>query len=191
MVDLYSSSILDLLPPNLAKDPQVIMEAKALDQELQEIIAKIPGVSILPRIGELTDNLLLDLLAWQFHVDFYDQMLSVELKRELILKSLDWHLRKGTPVAVEEIISTCFENGEVIEWFDYGGRPGYFKVLSYNPKIANEQVAEFLRLLEIVKRKSAWLDGIIITLTGRMYLNAGMVYQEGGREVHPLGLEGG
>ncbi len=63
MIELNEISLLNILPPNIAGDKAVRMAAQAFDAELRGVIAKIPNVSVYPRIGELTDGLLLDLLA--------------------------------------------------------------------------------------------------------------------------------
>ncbi len=42
------------------------------------------------------------------------------------------HTFRGTPYAVEQVIQTYFGDGEVSEWFEYGGQPGMFKVVTTN-----------------------------------------------------------
>lgn len=163
MHELNNVSILNILPPNLAADPQVIMEAKAFDQALQEIMLKIPGVSILPRLRELTDDLLLDLLAWQFHVDFYDQTAPIDVRREQVARSLDWHSRKGTPAAIEEVLKSYFGSGLVKEWFEYGGRPGYFKVEVKDVSTQSKQISDAYRAIQVTKRVSSHLEELLIS----------------------------
>lgn len=64
-----------------------------------------------------------------------------------------------------------------------------FKVLSDNPGLVNENLNLFLSLLRTVKRRSAWLDAILICLTGEMFLYAGMAVREHGEERHVMGTD--
>ena len=74
--DLQSTSLLDILPQNLLADKQIYAAARALDDELQKITAATRDVLILPRIDELSEEVV-DLLAWQWSVDFYDELKSL------------------------------------------------------------------------------------------------------------------
>ena len=161
-MDLSDISIIKLLPPNLASDKNVRMMCEAFDEELRRIIADIPGIAIIPNLvrKQITDNLLLDLLAWQFHCDFYSPDLSIEKKQELILKSLDWHTRKGTPSVVEEIVSTVFSRTEVQEWFEYGGLPYRFRI-GTEEELPDEKTREELyKAINSVKNARSYLEKI-------------------------------
>jgi len=67
--DIQSVSLLDILPGNLLEDAQVYAAAKSLDDELQRVTMACREVLHLPRLDELPEAVL-DLLAWQWHVDF-------------------------------------------------------------------------------------------------------------------------
>ena len=49
----------------------------AFDQHLQEVSRNIREAFIVSRIHELPENVI-DLLAWQWHVDFYEPELQTE-----------------------------------------------------------------------------------------------------------------
>ncbi|TGV01264.1 phage tail protein I, partial [Mesorhizobium sp. M00.F.Ca.ET.186.01.1.1] len=127
MVDIYSVSLADILPENLKADPQVQALAEAITPELQVIAQAINECLLLPRLDELPEDIV-DLLAWQYHVDFYDSSLPLEKKRELVKQANTTHRYKGTPWAIDKVVSTAFDEAVVSEWFEYGGEPGYFKV---------------------------------------------------------------
>lgn len=162
MLDIYEISMLNILPPNLKQDPDIIAASKVIDKELLLVTIETDQCLFLPRLDSL-DGAILDLLAWQMHVDFYDSTLPVETKRSLIKNSDRWHSYKGTPAAVEELITTLFDEGVVEEWFEYSGVPGYFRVKTNNSAVTNEKAAEFIKALDSVKRKSAWLEKVVIT----------------------------
>ena len=58
---------------------------------------------------------------------------------------------------------------------------------SSNPSLNNERLNEFLRLLDKVKRASAKLDSIVISLSGELPLYAGVALHEVGREQYAIG----
>jgi phage tail P2-like protein len=152
-VDLSDVSIIPLLPPNLANDKNVRAMCQAFDSELRRLVAAIPGIEIIPNIARkrITDDLLLDLLAWQFHCDFYSADFSTEQKQEILLKSLDWHTRKGTPSVIEEIVSTVFSKAIVQEWFEYDGLPYRFRIATEESMHDTETRRNLIRAINSVK----------------------------------------
>lgn len=67
--------------------------------------------------------------------------------------------------------------------------PHHFKVLSDNPELVNNNLELFLKLLGVVKRRSSWLDAILICLTGEMFLYSGMAVRDHTQEVHVMGSD--
>lgn len=169
MIDMKSVSLLDIIPSNIKDDPSVAAAALAIDAELKGITDEIQKLSIFSRSDEWTEEET-DELAWQFHVDFYNPSLPIEQKRELVKNSIAWHRRKGTPSAVEELITTLFGEGKVEEWWEYGGQPYYFQVVTNNPEVTQEKAKEFYRAIDSVKRLTARLEKVIIRQTEDMPL---------------------
>lgn len=158
--DLKAVSLVDILPDNLLADTQVYAAAKALDDELQRVTVATWEALHLPRLDELPEAVL-DLLAWQWHVDFYEPMgMSVETKRSLIRKSIAWHRMKGTPAAVEEVVTAAFEKATVSEWFDYGGSPFFFRVTTEDATTDTQTIDAMRRSIETVKNVRSVLEGI-------------------------------
>ena len=103
----------------------------------------------------------LDELAWELNTLWYNSTAPIETKRQLIKSSDLVFARLGTRWAVEQVTSAYFGNARLYEWFEYGGDPHFFKVqLDFDP--TQEQKDEFRRILEIVKRKSQWLELFVI-----------------------------
>jgi phage tail P2-like protein len=161
-MDLNNVSILNLMPPNLASDPKIKIAAEAFDEVLWDIIRKIPNISVIPNLvlNKTVDTVLIDLLAWQFHVDFYDPNMPVGVKRDLVLKSLDWHFQKGTPSVVEDIVSTVFSKAVVQEWFEYDGLPYRFRVATEEDVPDEETRNKLIRAINSVKNTRSYLDGL-------------------------------
>lgn len=129
MIELKDISMLDILPPNLLTDKKIRVITEALDAELHEITKCIKHCQLYSRIDELPEDVI-DLLAWQFHVDFYEPIgMNIKTKRKLVKESIAWHRIKGTPAAVEMMLSSTFgRSAKVSEWYEYGGEPYHFKV---------------------------------------------------------------
>ncbi|PWK16054.1 phage tail protein I [Tumebacillus permanentifrigoris] len=161
MRSLLDIHLLELVPPNLRRDSDVEALAEAINQQLLAITQAIPTVAILQSLDSLSAEMV-DELAWQFHVDFYDPTLPIEQRRELVKKSLAWHRRKGTPAAVEELITTLFGEGHVEEWFDYGGAPFSFRVHTNNKSVTQERALEFTRAVNSVKNARSILEKVVV-----------------------------
>mgnify|MGYP000984126264 CR=1 FL=1 len=156
--DLQSVSLLDILPPNLLADKQIHAAARALDDELQKITAATRNALLLPRLDELSEEVI-DLLAWQWHVDFYEPSMSIETKRQLVRESIAWHRIKGTKAAVEKMARTVFKGGVVTEWFEYGGEPYHFRIdLLTAPNITQDDTARLLAVVNASKNVRSVLD---------------------------------
>ncbi len=172
-MDVNSVDLLKLLPSYMREDKFNKALAKALSLQLRKIAEKTELLSIWDHIDDLPEDML-DALAWSLHVDWYDKDADIWVKRALIKSSDLVHMRLGTPWAVMNVINEYFGYGEMREWWEYGGNPHYFKVLSTNPRITNDQLGRFIAVLDIVKRASSWLDDILITLTGESHVYVGM-----------------
>lgn len=158
--ELQSTSLLDILPENLLADAQIYAAARALDDELQKVTAATRDALILPRIDELSEEVV-DLLAWQWSVDFYDELKSLAEKRNAVKQSIAVHRIKGTRRAVELALHMVYTSGEVSEWFEYGGRPYYFRVRFIEPEsIRTEDVDRVIRIINAVKNTRSWLESI-------------------------------
>lgn len=117
-----------ILPTILQEDERLNAAAKALERALADLSnAALEGL-FLPRLDVLPSELL-NALANQYHVDFFEPNMSDAEKRALIRDAIHWHRRKGTPSAVEEIMRKIYIDARVQEWYEYGGKPYYFKIL--------------------------------------------------------------
>lgn len=173
MHDLYSVLLEDILPDSILGDEKVAFAAKALNGELQAVSSSIFEALILSRIDELSEEAI-DLLAWQFHVDFYDPALSLESKRNLVRSSILVHRRKGTPWAVRQVCNDAFGYAEITEWFDYGGEPYHFSILTEGRLIDDAAWKRFFKALDSAKNVRSWLDEITISRPLRLTLHYGM-----------------
>lgn len=160
--NLRDLDVKKLLPNSLHKDKFTIALLRAFYEEVLSILDKTEE-----NLLSFPDSLL-DLLAFEKHVDFYDPSLPIEQKRQLIDRSRFFHRQKGTPAAVEDLIITLFGEGKVVEWFEYDGQPYHFKVVTNNRSVTQEKAQEFIKALNSVKRLTAILDKVELTQTEDM-----------------------
>ena len=134
---LNDVSLLDLVPQSLLNDKNSKKILESIDwsvkKQYQDNITKF---NIMSRIRILSEREIEELLL-QFHVDYVDDKLTLAQKQELVINSIQNHMIKGTPKAVRNICNILFEYSEVKEWFEYGGRPYYFKVSTITGSITS------------------------------------------------------
>lgn len=168
MNNLKNISLLNLIPSSIKDNPKIISAALTLDKEIQKLNKCIENINIYSRIDEL-DETLINELAWQFHVDYYDINLPLEIKRKLVKESLSNHKIKGTPYAIEKVLRILKLKGNVIEWFECNGSPYHFLV---ELDAANEfnNIDDVRRLVMEYKNTRSWFDGFVILI------NAGTIF---------------
>jgi len=175
-LNLSNIDLLILQTKSMQNDPTTIGLCEALTPQLNMISNQIDSILIYSNIDELSHDVL-DILAWQFRVDWYDSTLDIDIKRKLIKNSIKVHKSKGTVYAVEQVIQDMFGDGEVQEWFEYGGEPYHFKVITTNASVTAELANQFNVAVNKVKRFSTVLEQIIISLSGELNLYyAGIVH---------------
>ena len=173
MVEEFKTlSLLDILPESIRGDPQIEAAASALDAELQAVTEDIKENLLISRIDELPEKVL-DLLAWQWHVDFYRPLgMDIDTKRRLIRESIAWHRIKGTPAAVEKVLAAAFVESWVEEWYEYGGSPGYFRVTISDVITDPEEQANILAAINSAKNERSWLEALRYLLVLKDELSA-------------------
>ncbi len=149
--------IKELTPPGIRELQHLV---DTFDTSFEELKKHIIKVLIYPRIDEIEDEKLLDLLAWQFHIEGYDQAQTIQEKRNLIKNAVELHRYKGTPYAIKKVFQALGLDASLQEWFDYNGDPYKFKVLV---KSVIQDEATYRRLIELIneyKNVRSWLDAI-------------------------------
>ncbi|MEG0381230.1 MAG: phage tail protein I [Kurthia sp.] len=136
---------------------------EAVTIQLKEAYDEAEVLFDLVNIDKMPESLL-DLIAFEKHVDFYDGDLTVQQKRDLIKSSISWHRRKGTRWAVEHVTSIVYPNANVYEWFEYGGDKYRFKIEVDEPFIASKDMKRLRQMVEATKNKRSWFDFIAIKL---------------------------
>ena len=116
----------------------------------------------------------IDYLLWEYHVDYVGEDSSLENKRELVKIAVIAHFNKGTLGSVKAICKILFGNAEIKEWFEYGGRPGYFKISTLG-ELKDEK--DYLKVLDVVneyKNERSWLEALTFDRTAEFGKHIGI-----------------
>ena len=160
MKTLDTLTIKDLLPSSLASSQVVQDVAAACDVPLGAVTKRMSAPLIYSRIDEL-DEATVDELAWQFHVDFYDDDLTLENKRALVKSAIKDHKYKGTPWAVKSVIKSIRGDVKLEDWYQYGGTAYYFRVNGFSGALVpGDDLTKLVKAINSVKNVRSWLEGV-------------------------------
>ena len=124
---LTKENLLSTLPAALREDASIAALAEAAAELLAARRGEISRLTLYPAIGRLEEPVL-DALAWDFKVDWWDGDYSLEEKRRTLQDSWKVHKLLGTKAAVETAIRAVYQGTTVEEWFEYRGQPYGFKI---------------------------------------------------------------
>lgn len=178
MIKLRDAAITDGLPDVAAKEPWCVALGYAMQRQIQKILYYADLAHTYSAVDSLPDRLL-DILAAELRTPQYSESYPLETKRSMVKGTLAYYATAGTKAALEAVCRDIFGSAEALEWYEYGGTPGYFRIQTDNPSVTDENVREFIAVAEGVKRLSAWLDGIELVLTARQEIFAGSILHTG------------
>lgn len=144
-----------LLPPNATPQERAVSESLSRTDTIN-----VP-IRALWRPYDCPERLL-PWLAWALSVDEWDEQWSDTQKRNAIDASVYLHRHKGTPAAVQRAVDLIFDDAEVQEWFNYGGQPFHFRVVSEGAFTSERDYQRLIRLIESAKNARSWLEAIVI-----------------------------
>lgn len=177
-MDIKSIELIRLQTKFMRNDPTTRALCQALNLQLQDLASKLSVCLLLPNVDSLPEKVL-DQLAEDLHIDWYDATAAIDIKRALIKSSEKVHMYLGTPYAIEQVIQDYFGDGYVEEWFEYGGQPFNFRVVTNNASVTAELANQFTKAVEAVKRKSTRLEQVIIALSASFDMYFGLVLHTG------------
>ncbi|MGN0686666.1 MAG: phage tail protein I [Oscillospiraceae bacterium] len=124
-------ALLASFPYSLTRDEDKGKLADAIAEELIKTIANSEYAAVFLRLDDLPEEVL-DILAADLNVEWYDCEGTLEEKRRIIHECMQVHRYKGTKYAVEKALRSVYEDARVAEWFEYGGEPYHFKIIIYD-----------------------------------------------------------
>lgn len=152
-----TSALLSTFPYALSRDDSKEKLAESIVNSIVRTISDSDKAKVLSRVDELPEDVL-DLLAYDFKVDWYEQEAEIKYKRQAIKESLLVHRYKGTKYAVETALHSLFKSAEVQEWFKYGGEPFHFMVTVYGSTRA--KLGELYLKIQYAKNLRSVLDTV-------------------------------
>ena len=161
MINLRNGRFTDILPENLSSQ----LEAQAFAYALQRQIVKLCDMADKTRIYaaiQTAPEEILDALALELRTPCYELADTVEKKRRVVLSTLPYYMKMGTTAMVNSIITAIFGNGHITEFFEAGLDPHHFMVHITGAAETSRPTDDFRTVLEQVKRKSQWLDGVVL-----------------------------
>lgn len=165
---LTNFNLADIFPESLKSDPDSLALAEAITPLLYKIFEQSQNVQFHQGIPDH----LLDFIAYEKDVDYYDTSMSNEGKRALIERAQYVHGIKGTVAAVEEVVSIFFKNAKIREWFQYNGRPFFFRIETDEAFKSPSDIARVFRLIESTKNTRSRLEGIWFKGAGSIQIQA-------------------
>ena len=179
MIKVRDVTISDLLPYTM-KTPKNIALSKAFGEMTRYLYDTLQSVIFWADINS-ADDMLLNSMAAEIDCPFYENGMSIEQKRELIAVSDIYNSRTGTTSAVDKLIAAAFKNGNIQEWYEYGGNPYCFKINmdSSSSKSEMNDFNYFFSMLRKIKNARSKLEVINISMdlpTSNLYSTGIITY---------------
>lgn len=122
-----TDALLSVFPAALGADKHLYALASSVATSLVKLYKSGDLAALYTRIDCLNGDIL-DILAYDFKIDWWDASYSVAEKRRLFKSCWDVHRKLGTPAAIVSAISSIYPNVSVREWWQYGGKPYRFRL---------------------------------------------------------------
>lgn len=164
MIALRDAKITDGLPRIIAQQPWAQALAYAVNRQLVQLLDLAHGTRVSASVDTMPDAIL-DALAVELRLPYYDQAYTIDVKRELVKGAIQYWATAGTVDSLAIIMQNIFGDAEIEEWFSYNGDPGNFRILTTNPNVTGETLARFTATAGEVKRLSAWMEEVIVDLS--------------------------
>ena len=169
--------IKEILPSSLKVDKKAESIVEAADKVIKELLPLIEKVLIVPNIDNVPSNIL-DLLAWQFHLEGYELAQTDEQKRNMIKKAIELHRYKGTKWAIKKVFEFLDIKATLKEWFEFNGEPYTFSVSLEGVISDDTPIAKLIELIDEyknVRSKLAKFDFTAIRPINTQHITAASV----------------
>lgn len=156
--NLRDARIKDGVPKIIAKQDWVVIMSEVMGILQEKLLDFTDQSQIYTAIDTLPERLL-DILAVNWKVEWYDNDYDIEQKRRVIKSAIQIRRQMGTVAAVRSTLESIFRSAKIVEWFESGGEPGTFEV-EISSSFTQKDYETFTRLIDTTKRASAHLRSI-------------------------------
>ena len=156
---LFDTELTDLMPDDSIDTRCLSYALKMAMQQLQEYSESI---IIHYNVDNMPEELL-DYLAVEKALPYYDGSYNIDLKRKLVQEGLSWYFMAGTKKGVEDLIQTIFGSGNIKEWFEFDEpeqNKGTFDIDICGENITPDAVERFTKILKNAKNVSRHLRNV-------------------------------
>jgi phage tail P2-like protein len=126
MLDIKDGELLDLLPSQY-KNTDAICLSYALKKAVERVLQYEKDSMVLNFIDQLPEYIL-DVLAVEWNIPWYDSTYTLKQKRRIIAKSDVVKCYMGSAYSIRMQLDTVYPGSDFEEWFDYNGTPGHFRI---------------------------------------------------------------
>ena len=158
MNKLEQASYISIFHENLKKYKNLTAFSKNIEKTFKTyIVSKIQNLALFYNL-EIQEDKVLDEIAWFFNIDKYRTDLDREIKIKLIKSAYLVHSKKGTKTAVISQLKNLNYEIKIEEWFEYGGRPFTFRLITGNESKDKNWLKNVLSLIEEYKNVRSILE---------------------------------
>lgn len=125
---LTRDNLLQAIPDVLKNDKGMLALATLLADRAAGLAEAPDKTKIYADLASQNEDVL-DTLAKDFKIDWYDYNYALATKRAVVRDSFYIHNHLGTKGSVVSAISDVFPQSLVQEWWEYAGHPFYFRVI--------------------------------------------------------------
>lgn len=162
MNDAYKmtkDNLMRTFPAILAQDEGMRPLGVIVADALEKLKGQAKKASIYPFIDQQDEDVL-DALARDMKVDWYDYNQTLRAKHQIIKDEMQVHRTLGTIGAVRRALKGIFDSLLIQEWPSYGGDPYHFRVIvggAWTP----EREAWARRAINLTKNLRSVMDALI------------------------------
>ena len=169
---LKDVDLIKLCPAFMREDKTNKILANGVNNIFQTWANDLDRLAVINQIDKLKEAEL-DQLASDKNIFWYNTKADISVKRSLIKNAKTVFNRLGTVWAVESVMNDYMPGTELQEWFNYNGERGYFRIVTTNTSVLKTDIQTFLNILSLIKRKSVWLEHIMLRLEQILVLYPG------------------
>ena len=171
MININEDGFLFMTPPNFKEDIQVQCIAFAIDSLFQDFIQKCACVAIWSDSADWTHRVC-DQLAVELRTPLYSQSMTLETKKDMVKRTLDWYKKLGTAKVTKEVTAFAWKSTGIEEWFqDKNRQPYTFRIKTKDMSLFSAQ-QELLARIDEVKNVRSSLEGFQFVVEQNIFVGS-------------------